>query len=62
MLKYLHLKKELTALLGEPETRTDITGTYLVWSRKNSSRVLLGYMADGMPMLYFLYYSPLNSL
>ena len=59
---YRHLKKELTALLGEPETRTDITGTYLVWSRKNSSRVLLGYMADGMPMLYFLYEKPLSSL
>ena len=59
---YLHLKKELTALLGEPETRSDVTGSYLAWPRKNSREVLLWYMADGMPMLYFLYYSPLNSL
>ena len=59
---YLHLKKELTALLGEPETRTEITGPYLAWSRKNSGEVLLGYMADGIPMLYFLYDNPLSSL
>ena len=58
----LHLKKELTALLGEPETRSDVTGSYLAWPRKNSREVLLWYMADGMPILYFLYYSPLNSL
>ena len=59
---YLHLKKELTALLGEPETRSDVTGSYLAWPRKNSREVLLWYMADGMPMLYFLYEKPLSSL
>ena len=59
---YLHLKKELTALFGEPETRTEATGSYLVWSRKTSGPVLLGYIADGIPMLYFIYYNTPNSL
>ena len=59
---YLHLEKELAALFGGPETRTEATGPYLVWPRKNSGPVLLGYMADGIPMLYFIYYNTPNSL
>ena len=50
---YEKLLKELTKLYGAPEELNDIGWDYCRWTRKDGSRVLLGYMAESVPLLCY---------
>ena len=52
---FLKLKEELTKLYGTPEEQRGDSVKYWQWRRKDGSLILLGYVAQSMPLLYYLW-------
>ncbi len=53
---FRYMKQNLVGIYGEPEFVQESTGiSYLCWARGGGSRVILGYLQDCMPALYYVY-------